>query len=111
MTFALKRNNLPKYTVSDYEQWEGRWELIDGIPFAMSPLPNTKHQWINSNIIYELKSALKECNGCRAYMPIDWRISDDTVVQPDASVGMWRNNRTISPLSSYGDFRNYIALK
>ncbi len=86
MTFALKKSNLPKYTVSDYEQWEGRWELIAGIPFAMSPLPNAKHQWINSNIIYELKSALKECNSCRVYMPIDWKINEDTVVQPDASV-------------------------
>jgi len=27
---------LPHYTYSDYENWEGQWELIDGIPYAMS---------------------------------------------------------------------------
>ncbi|HJY21679.1 MAG TPA: hypothetical protein VJ279_02270 [Hanamia sp.] len=27
----------PYYTYKDYCAWEGRWELIDGIPFAMSP--------------------------------------------------------------------------
>jgi hypothetical protein len=38
---------LPHYTYSDYEQWEGQWELIDGIPYAMSPLPVPKHQKIH----------------------------------------------------------------
>lgn len=27
---------LPYYTYKDYCNWEGRWELIEGIPFAMS---------------------------------------------------------------------------
>jgi len=30
---------LPNYTYEDYCQWEGQWELIEGIPYAMSPLP------------------------------------------------------------------------
>jgi hypothetical protein len=25
------------YTYEDYLHWEGRWELIDGIPYAMTP--------------------------------------------------------------------------
>lgn len=87
MSFAFKKIDLPKYTISDYEQLEGRWELIDGIPFSMSPLPGLKHQLINTNITYELKSALKKkCGNCKAYMPIDWEIDEETVVQPDASV-------------------------
>jgi hypothetical protein len=31
---------LPHYTYVEYEQWEGQWELIEGIPYAMSPLPS-----------------------------------------------------------------------
>ncbi len=27
---------LPHYTYEDYCHWKGRWELIDGIPYAMS---------------------------------------------------------------------------
>ncbi|WP_301924323.1 hypothetical protein [Ferruginibacter sp.] len=30
---------LPHYTYEDHCQWEGRWEIIEGIPFAMSPAP------------------------------------------------------------------------
>ncbi len=37
---------LPYYTYEDYCRWEGRWELIDGIPFAMSPAPTPRHQWL-----------------------------------------------------------------
>jgi len=29
----------PYYTYDDYCQWEGRWELIEGMSYAMSPLP------------------------------------------------------------------------
>jgi hypothetical protein len=30
---------LPHYTYEDYCKWEGRWELINGIPHTMSPAP------------------------------------------------------------------------
>ncbi|MCO6492710.1 MAG: hypothetical protein J5I98_30105 [Phaeodactylibacter sp.] len=33
----IEVEDLPRYTVSDWEQWEGKRELIDGIPFALSP--------------------------------------------------------------------------
>ena len=50
---------LPYYTYDDYCNWEGRWELIDGIPFAMSPAPSLRHQWLSANIISELRTAIK----------------------------------------------------
>jgi len=28
-----------KYTYEDYKRWKGDWELIEGFPFAMAPLP------------------------------------------------------------------------
>src|SRR5665213_2062005 len=81
-------NILPHYTYDDYRLWEGRWEIIDGIPYAMSPAPSMRHQWISSNIKGELRSALKltACNECKVYDFIDVKITEDTVVQPDAAV-------------------------
>ncbi len=79
---------LPYYTYKDYCNWEGRWELIEGIPHAMSPAPNMKHQWIVANVIYELKSALKKskCKHCKVYDFINLKIEEDTILQPDCSV-------------------------
>ena len=34
---------LPHYVYDDYRQWEGRWELIEGIPYAMTPAPGFEH--------------------------------------------------------------------
>lgn len=79
---------LPHYTYQDYCQWEGRWEIIEGIPYAMSPAPSPRHQWINSNIKYELNKAIKKsgCKNCKVYDFIDIKVADDTIVQPDAVV-------------------------
>ncbi len=40
----LKIEYLPKYKYDDYKQWEGKWELIHGIPYAMSPALGFEHQ-------------------------------------------------------------------
>jgi Uma2 family endonuclease len=79
---------LPHYTYEEYRLWEGRWELIEGIPHAMSPAPSPKHQWISSNIKYELKGAIKKagCVHCKVYDFIDVKVKDDTILQPDAIV-------------------------
>ena len=74
---------LPHYTYNDYVHWEGRWELIDGIPYAMSPLPVPKHQWLAANISSEFINEMKGCKHCKVYHPIDYRVSDDTIIQPD----------------------------
>lgn len=78
---------LPHYTYEDYVQWEGRWELIDGIPYAMAPMPIPKHQWIASVLAAEFIAALKKgrCN-CKVYQPLDYKLSNDTVFNPDLSV-------------------------
>lgn len=75
---------LPYYTYNDYCQWEGHWELIGGIPYAMSPQPRPEHQAIAGNLHSELRSALKR-NGCdcKVYQPVDYKISDDTILNPD----------------------------
>jgi len=84
---VLKLEDLPYYTYDDYKNWEGNdWELIYGQAYCMSPAPMLKHQAISNNIAWELKNALGECKKCQAYMPVDWKIAEDTVVQPDNSL-------------------------
>ena len=78
---------LPYYTYEDYKQWEGRWELIEGIPYAMSPLPVPKHQRVGANLITEFRQALKTCNNnCKVYQPLDYKVKEDTILQPDMLV-------------------------
>lgn len=82
----LKMEDLPHYTYDDYVKWEGRWELISGIPYAMVPAPAKKHQRINLKVASQLDSLLEECENCVTYLPIDWQIDEFTVVQPDVLV-------------------------
>ena len=79
----LPQDELPHYLYSDYLQWKGDWELIEGIPYAMTPSPTVTHQRISQQITVELNERLKACPRCEALFAIDWIISDDTVVQPD----------------------------
>ncbi|WP_114789753.1 Uma2 family endonuclease [Niabella yanshanensis] len=76
---------LPHYTYNEWKRWEGKWELIDGIPYAMSPSPLPKHQKAAAELRYEFTSALKKskCTKCRAYDPLDYKITDDTILIPD----------------------------
>jgi Uma2 family endonuclease len=74
----------PHYTYEDYCQWEGKWELIEGMPYAMSPAPIPAHQVIGGNFYSIFKEGLKKgCTDCKAFPPIDWKIAEDTIVQPD----------------------------
>ena len=77
------------FTYEDYKNWEGRWELIDGVPYLMAPAPHPNHQKIVGRIYKELSNNLKcnFANVCDVYIsPIDWKISEDTVVQPDVAL-------------------------
>ena len=74
---------LPHYTYNDYKEWEGKWEIIGGVAYAMAPAPMIEHQRVSNNIAWELKEVLKECKECIALLPVDWKISEDTIVQPD----------------------------
>lgn len=76
----------PHYTYEDYYNWEGRWELIEGMPYAMSPAPTPAHQRLSILLSVELEKALKKCKNCKVYAPLDWKIKENTVVQPDIMV-------------------------
>jgi Uma2 family endonuclease len=76
---------LPHYTYDDYVLWEGKWELISGIPYAMSPSPVPKHQRISASLSAEITNELSKCGSgpCKLYHPIDFKVKEDTVLQPD----------------------------
>ena len=76
----------PHYTYDEYCQWEGRWELIEGMPYAMSPMPVPEHQRVSLRLSFLFENALADCEECTVYPPLDWKISDDTIVQPDVLI-------------------------
>ncbi len=81
------------YTIHDYDKWEGDWELIFGMPYAMAPSPIFDHQYIITKISRVLDEELEECPECFPLVEIDWQISDDTVVRPDLLVACKREER------------------
>ena len=93
---GLPGRDLQHHTYGDYLAWpeDVRYELIDGIAYAMSPAPTVSHQ----EVVLELSRQIDEQfddKPCRVLIsPLDVRLargdeSDeaiDTVVQPDLSV-------------------------
>ena len=83
---ALRLEDLPKYNYDEYILWEDNWELIYGVAYAMSPAPMIQHQSISNKIARYLDEALQDCKKCQALLPVDWKVSKETIVQPDNSV-------------------------
>jgi len=93
---SIAEKYCPHYTYEDYLLWEGRWELIEEMPYAMSPAPAAERQDINQNLGILFKTALKErCDKCKVYIPIDWKISETTVVQPDLLIVCKKSRKEI----------------
>jgi len=75
-----------KYTYADYLKWpeDGRWELIDGEPYAM-----TAPQRLHQDIVFELGGQIrnylqgKPCKGYTA--PFDVRLPRKDEAEP-----MWK---------------------
>ena len=79
---ALKLKDI-HYTYDDYKLWKGDWELIDGIAVAMSPAPMRKHQSLASEIIFNIRDQLNECEICEVLGEVDYKVKSDTVLRPD----------------------------
>ena len=73
------------YSLVDYNGWKGDWELIGGMPYAMSPAPSISHQIVAGNILTQLNNKIKDklngCPDCYALIEVDWEMSNDTVVR------------------------------
>jgi Uma2 family endonuclease len=85
-----------RHTYAGYLTWQdgGRWELIDGVPCAMTPAPSRRHQEISGALYVQLWQFLQG-KTCRVYdAPFDVRLPEPgetdettgTVVQPDIVV-------------------------
>lgn len=74
---------LPHYTYKDYEHWEGKWEIIDGVPYAVSPAPSPRHQIISTRLLVAFSNQLAQCKKYQVLQPVDYKVSDDIVLQPD----------------------------
>ncbi len=77
-----------QYTWNDYRAWDDgeRWELIGGEPYCMSPAPTSRHQAIVTDLSVLLHQQLKGSR-CRVLVsPIDVKLSENDVVQPDVLV-------------------------
>ena len=69
------------YTYDDYCQWEGKWELIEGMPMAMSPSPTISHQATSAKILNQLMNSIGDCDKCLVLAEEDWKIDDGTVLK------------------------------
>ncbi len=111
-----------RYTVDDYRQWEGDWELIGGYAVAMAPSPYGPHQAIVSEIIFDLKSAFERCTKqCFVYAELDYIVDEETVLRPDVLVSCHKIRdfakkapelivEVISPSTAYKDQNVKFAL-
>lgn len=48
------------YALEDWKTWEGRWELIDGVAYDMTPAPSFEHQQISTKLVSAIDHALEE---------------------------------------------------
>ncbi len=82
------------HTYGDYRTWDDdtRYELIDGVAYAMAPAPLRIHQEVAGEIYYQARQKLGPESACRVLIaPLDVRLPRageaddrvDTVLQPD----------------------------
>ena len=94
-----------RFTYGDYLAWDDgeRWELIDGVPYNMSPAPRVRHQQILVDLIRQFASWLKD-KPCQVFAaPFDVRLPEadesdalvETMVQPDLLVICDKGNWTM----------------
>lgn len=85
------------WNYADYLTWpdDERWELIDGVAYAMSPAPGTRHQIVLRNLGRQFDNYLLGKPCVMIYSPFDvtlperFGLTDEkvyTVVQPDMMV-------------------------
>jgi Uma2 family endonuclease len=57
---SLPQRKQPGYSLADWATWEGRWELIDGVAYDMTPAPSFEHQRISTKLVVASGNALEE---------------------------------------------------
>jgi len=57
---SLPRLKHPGYTIEDWKTWDGRWELIKGVAYDMTPSPSFEHQQVSGHLHVAIANALEE---------------------------------------------------
>lgn len=89
-------NVVRKHTYADYLTWPDneRWELINGLPYNMTPAPSIEHQRISRELVLQFAGYLASKTCEVFYSPFDVRLplaqekdeDIETVVQPDLAI-------------------------
>jgi len=86
---SLPEPNHKGYTLEDWKTWDGRWELIHGVVYDMTPAPSFEHQRTSMALSISIGNALIEARqkhggACEVVAaPIDLFLPDESVYQPD----------------------------
>ena len=80
-----------KYTSDEFlaaTELEGRYELVSGELYDMSPSPNYKHQLLAGGLYADIRGYIRKNSGeCTVLIaPSDVRLDDKNTVQPDVFV-------------------------
>lgn len=76
----LKKEHLPNYTYEDYKHWEGKWELIHGVPYAMIPSPKIEHQEVSLNIGFQLKNLLRIVKNAKPFCQLTGKLNSKKII-------------------------------
>ena len=82
---AMKKRS---FTWDDYQSWDDRrrWEIVGGEAYDMTPAPVPRHQSVLGNLFVELQRYFAR-RRCKAFpAPIDVRLSEKDVLQPDIAI-------------------------
>lgn len=79
------------YSLGDWKTWEGRWELINGVAYDMTPAPSVEHQRVSRQLLVAMAKVLEKARrgsgggGCEVFAaPIDLFLpGQESVCQPD----------------------------
>lgn len=96
MSYPIRKQE-QRYTYKDYLTWdeEERWELLDGIPYNMSPAPSRKHQECVGELYRHFANYLegKKCQAFIAPFEVCLLLNNqssneeiENVVQPDVLI-------------------------
>jgi Uma2 family endonuclease len=88
----LPQKKPPPFTHEDWASWEGRWELIEGVAYDMTPAPGLEHQRVAAELSLGIGNRLKARKGrgqdrdCEVlFAPLDLFLGED-ILQPDLVV-------------------------
>ncbi|KJE28883.1 hypothetical protein LG52_1595 [Geobacillus kaustophilus] len=82
-----------RYTYQDYAKWDGRWELINRVPYSIAPASSFVHQSIVGELYVALRSCFRE-KGCAVVMaPFDVRLDERRTMNRRS---MWCSQTSLS---------------